>query len=232
MSWAAIPDTDIDANSALKTTTVLKQLRDNWELTAAGDASVPLASRIGLQVAYLENQPYGYIKSDGAGGGATPGCIVTPVEISSLYIFEESTTWTIPAGVRQVLVECWGAGSWGFTGFEGGCGAYLMKLVDVTPGTTMSIVVGKGGANSPLAGGPSSFSYGTGITAVNAQASGGVMNASSTASGGDINIDGGGLLPVRAGGGTSSGEGIVGAPGSGWNQSPGGDGRVSVRVIG
>lgn len=65
-----------------------------------------------------------------------------------------TATWTVPAGVRWVRVEAWGAGAGGgggssaFGGVGGGGGGYLDKLCPVTPESTVTIKVGKGSAGS------------------------------------------------------------------------------------
>lgn len=100
--------------------------------------------------------------------------------------FTSNTTWTVPQGVTEITIEAWGAGGAG--GFVeryyemvglifkrkeyhinvsagGGGGAYAKKTLQVTPGETLSIVIGKGGQNTgtPADGGYSAVSKG-GIT--------------------------------------------------------------------
>ena len=74
--------------------------------------------------------------------------------------FTTSSTWTCPAGVTSVKVECWGAGGSG-GGFSssislsggGGGGAYTVNnTVAVVPGTTYTITVGVGPAGTNLSG--------------------------------------------------------------------------------
>lgn len=70
-----------------------------------------------------------------------------PVEL----VFDASDTWTCPAGVTEVDVECWGAGggqyrySVSFGQQAGGGGAYSADTVAVSPGTTYTVTVGAGG---------------------------------------------------------------------------------------
>jgi hypothetical protein len=60
-------------------------------------------------------------------------------------------SWTCPAGVTSVNVECWGGGGGGsyvdFTtgGGGGGGGAYATRVVSVVPGQSYTIIVGNGG---------------------------------------------------------------------------------------
>ena len=83
-----------------------------------------------------------------------------------------TTTWTCPAGVTSVQVECWGGGGAGggvanvkYILAGGGAGGnYEVATVQVVPGTVYNIVVGAGGVGvlSPANGGSgsaSSFAY-------------------------------------------------------------------------
>lgn len=93
-----------------------------------------------------------------------------------------SGTWTCPAGVTSVYVECWGGGGCG--GFVmqaasddtltsaggGGAGAYAAGTVSVTPGNSYAYAVGAGGLktwyNSGEGNGGSSTFNSTSIVAV------------------------------------------------------------------
>lgn len=66
--------------------------------------------------------------------------------------FTTSGSFTIPAGVTSITVECWGAGGGGGPvipysnrGGGGGGGAYAKSVISVTPGATYSYVIGSGG---------------------------------------------------------------------------------------
>jgi hypothetical protein len=127
--------------------------------------------------------------------------------------FFASGTFTVPAGVTQVEVEVWGGGGGGGAtadgtsgsiagnaGGGGGGGAYCRKrITGLTPGATVAVTVGAGGAsvanNAGGNGGTSSFGAYCSCTGgsggpwgVNTIAPGGLGG---TASGGDINIPGG-----------------------------------------
>jgi hypothetical protein len=63
-----------------------------------------------------------------------------------------STDWVVPAGITRVRVRMWGGGGGGgafdsgvSVGGGGGSGAYAEGIVSVTPGSTYTIKVGKGG---------------------------------------------------------------------------------------
>jgi len=62
-------------------------------------------------------------------------------------------TWTVPGGVTEVTIECWGGGGGGGyigtnnnAGAGGGGGAYSKKTLSVEPCKPITIQVGKGGA--------------------------------------------------------------------------------------
>lgn len=79
------------------------------------------------------------------------------------------STWTCPAGVTSITVECWGAGGGGgFAKYQytaagsGAGGSYVNYTMPVTPGKTYNIYVGAGGAgglDSVTAGGKGGSSY-------------------------------------------------------------------------
>lgn len=133
--------------------------------------------------------------------------------------------WTCPAGINQVLVECWGAGGAGLgfvsattltSGSGGGGGAYAASVVNVVPGNVYPYVVGAGGAGAAGAGangGSTTFNGGV-ISAV-----GGTRASVATAGGagglasacvGDTKYNG-----AAGGAGFNSGVSGGGCPGSG-----------------
>jgi hypothetical protein len=84
-----------------------------------------------------------------AGGGS--------VQLTNMQVYSTPGTysWICPVGVTKVLIELWGAGGAG-AGFGngGGGGGYGKSIINVTPLTNYSVIVGSGGANN---GGKSSF---------------------------------------------------------------------------
>ena len=68
-----------------------------------------------------------------------------------------SFTWTCPANVTQVVVDCWGGGGGGGNsanntingGSGGGGGAYAKKTFSVVPGNAYYLTVGGGGTGAP-----------------------------------------------------------------------------------
>src|SRR5665647_16017 len=82
--------------------------------------------------------------------------------------YTSSGTFTVPAGVTSVTIECWGGGGAGggvksngnYGGAGGAGGAYASKVITVTPGSTYTVNVGQGGnggKNDGPAGGDSWF---------------------------------------------------------------------------
>ncbi len=67
-------------------------------------------------------------------------------------------TYVVPAGVTSVQVKLWGAGG----GSQGGSGAFVSGLLSVTPGETLTIIVGGGGTLGPTPRVLSSAAYGGG----------------------------------------------------------------------
>jgi hypothetical protein len=64
------------------------------------------------------------------------------------YDMPGSYDFVVPTGVTQLDVRSWGAGGSGgvMAGATGGGGAYIEATVDVTPGETLTVYVGEGGA--------------------------------------------------------------------------------------
>ena len=131
------------------------------------------------------------------------------------YTYNSSTTWTCPANVTAVQVECWGAGGAGGSGskpvsgnaFGGGGagGSYAKKnSVSVVPGTSYTISIGEGGVSA-------------------------ISPSLATVSGGDSWFGSGSVASCLAKGGAggqsviSSGSGIVGSGGVGSSTGSVGD---------
>jgi hypothetical protein len=155
---------------------------------------------------------------------------------SGVKTFTASATWVVPAGVSQVEVEVWGGGSgtyaststWASGGGSGG--GYARKLVTgLTPGQSIAVTVGVGGAMGttagavPTAGGTSSF--GTYVSATGGSlnslvaSTGDVRNGAwppGNGSNGDVNLYGSaGLAGVGNQGGMGGASAIGGSQNSG-----------------
>jgi hypothetical protein len=166
------------------------------------------------------------------GNGYTPG--------SQTYATAGSYTWTCPAGVTSVTVECIGGGGRGFQyeygtsngGGGGGGGGYAKSVRSVSPGSSYSLyvggseedswfistatVLGTAGGRGPLDGGGTGGS-GSGGTGFQLSYSGGAGGAKSSDY---YNYYGGG----GGGGASSSG---AGSGGSGQSGGAGGSGGPS-----
>lgn len=133
-----------------------------------------------------------------------------------------SGTFTVPAGVTQITVECWGAGGGGSSinannrrGGGGGGGAYARSVLNVSPDQVFNVNVGTGGMQNTSGG---STSFGNLVVAEGGQAgqnnnSGGGSGGQASASTGQVRYSGGN----GGGGGTVSSGGGGGAAGSGGN---------------
>lgn len=141
----------------------------------------------------------------------------------SQVVMTQSGPFVVPAGVTSITLELIGAGGNGASngGGGGGGGAYVRGTANVSPGQTISIVVGEGGSElATIAGGLGMFANaGQNATTVpNPNLGGG--GAGGTGVGGQINRSGG------AGGGgywTYFGGGGGGAAGPTGNGTAGGN---------
>lgn len=180
--------------------------------------------------------------------------------------------WTIPADVTKVLAFCTGAGGGGgysandgleangSHGGGGGAGGTAIKFYAVTPGESVSIVVGASGAGASSAGavdvdgsagGDSSISIGTPARVITGSGGGGGKGGGTAygaapggATGGDVNLVGGsGVTGNRKGGdggasfwqggsvATSTPSAAYGGGGGQGSGSPGGDGKTGSRGL-
>jgi prepilin-type N-terminal cleavage/methylation domain-containing protein len=180
------------------------------------------------------NEPGG-TSTAGIGDNATHGLVS--------FTSVGSTTWTVPAGVTvaQVLVVAGGGGGgWSGGGGGGGGGVIYQSGYSVTPGASLNVTVGAGGAGGVfntapyigLNGGNSVFDA---LTAIGGGGGGSdyvLANAPSGGSGGGAGRNGyaGGTATAGQGcngGGTNTGSGGGGAGGIGQN-GPGGVGGNGV----
>ena len=110
---------------------------------------------------YAEPLPVSAIALRAAASAQATGALVvaldaTPVLSVSTFVYNSSVTGTVPykvpPGVRQLRVRLWGAGGGGGGGsavpayrHPGGGGAFVRGVIDVTPGETLQLVLGRGG---------------------------------------------------------------------------------------
>lgn len=80
-------------------------------------------------------------------------------------------SWSVPAGVTTVFVQCWGGGGGGSNMTGGGSGGYIAAKIPVNNSSSVSLVVGAGGFSSSwdggttngITGGSTSFTF-AGVT--------------------------------------------------------------------
>ena len=159
---------------------------------------------------------------------ASPAAFTAPIPSQTIVPFSyvgADQTFVVPSGVTSLKVKLWGAGG----GSAGGSGAFVTGDLAVTPGETLTLIVGQGGIDSS-----SATTYGGGggggDQATSTPGSGGGRSAirrmttevvtASAGGRGHIGGNGGG-----AGGLTLGGDGVTGLPGDagkGGTQTAGG----------
>ena len=150
----------------------------------------------------------------------------------SHQIFTTSGSFTVPAGVSVVVVQCWGAGGGGSSitdngvaGGGGGGGAYASALVSVVPNNSYSLVVGTGGAANSN-GGNSTFNTNSVIAAGGNGAS---SNSSIAGEGGTVANSTG--TTKQAGGNGANGD-VANSGGGGGAAGTSGSGNSAVTNTG
>jgi uncharacterized protein (TIGR02145 family) len=156
---------------------------------------------------------------------------------ASPYTVPATGTYTIPAGVTSITVQCWGGGGGGggakynfftasFDAGGGGGGGYATATFTVNPGDVISVSVGASGTagttggGSGGAGGTSSVTY----TVVKAAATGGAGGIGVIQNSSGIQGAGGNGGTATTGTGFTGGKGGAGFPGSSFDVGGGGGG--------
>ena len=122
-----------------------------------------------------------------------------------LQTFNASGTFTAPAGVTRVVVDCYGGGGRGSTrssngqGGGGGGGAYASSVITVVPGNNYTVNVGTGSSSGTVPGGDSWF-----ISVGTVMAKGGNSVADNVSTGGAGGAAVSCVGPVRLSGGTGA----------------------------
>jgi RHS repeat-associated protein len=148
--------------------------------------------------------------------------------------FISTGTWTAPAGVLAVQIECRGGGGGGGIGGDsgagssggGGGGAYARRAtIPVTPGNSYAVTVGGGGVHSGGDGGLSSFVGDGGASCVAAGGKGVVNSHSQGGAGGAVADSTGDVGAIFAGGRGGDGWGFANGSGGG-----GGEGACAAQA--
>lgn len=164
-----------------------------------------------------------------------------PLVFTSIYTYTTGVYqyYTVPAGITSVIVLMWGAGGGGISGYTpctGGSGACIQGSLAVTPGETLTIVVGLGGQTSQ-SGTPTDAMGGGGPGYNGTRGYGGGRSAIQRTAGSDIvTVGGGGGSDINyynvagaasASGSASGGFGGLASGGGGTQTSGGGGGTQS-----
>lgn len=174
------------------------------------------------------------------------GSVASPGSGSQTFTTPGKYDFTVPSGVTRVNAACWGAGGSSAAGNAaypqgGGGGAFTLGTLDVSPGQSLSVVVGAGGAEvtgteDGISGENSSVtdpSSGAAVTALGG--GGGVYSSSPGANNGGISTGANILTSIPGGiggtGGTSPDDSGGGGGGAG-SGGPGGNGQADGGVGG
>ena len=129
-----------------------------------------------------------------------------------------SQTWNVPNNVNLIYVKLWGAGggsAWSTGDGPGGGGGFVSGYLSVTPGSTLTIIVGQGGGAGG-SGSATANAYGGGGAGTTYSGGGGGRSAIQITAGVDAVTAGGGAGGCRddwrMGGG--GGGGLIGAAGA------------------
>lgn len=141
---------------------------------------------------------------------------------STFFTTTGAQTFTVPAGVTQIIAECYGAGGGGGAGGSGGGngaggGAYSQQVLTVVPGSTVWINVGLGGTGGAILNGSGTAGGDTWLNIAS--------NAIPTLTSQGALAKGGGL---GAGNGGTAGAGGAAASGVGTIKNSGGAGGTNV----
>jgi hypothetical protein len=162
----------------------------------------------------------------------------------SVYFTSTGTTqtWTVPAGVSSVSIKEWGAGGGGGSSnyaSSGGGGGYTFDVLPVTPGETLTIIVGSGG-QAKNAGQSGAFGGGGSANGYNGGQGGGGGRSEVRGQAGTVTAGGGGgggctyaaVDQAGAGGGTTGASDAQGSAAGGTQLAGGSGGNPGVQYKG
>jgi hypothetical protein len=150
--------------------------------------------------------------------------------------YTSNGTFTVPAGITSIKVECWGAGGSGggstantvYGGGGGAGGSYANKVVTVIPGNTYTVTVGgvtTGSTSAGVKGNPSWFGT-AGTVYAEGGAGGAAPNGGNVAGGTGTTSTSIGTI-IYAGGNGAGGTAALGGAGGGGAGSTGAGGNAA-----
>jgi hypothetical protein len=210
-----------------------------WTFSQTDSTSYTTASAtMALRAALVSVPVYGNLKNSGIWNlQAVYGTVYIP---PGQQLFTSSQSFVVPGGVTQISAVAVGGGGGGSGGdggrgeanIGGGGGGLAYGTFAVTPGETLTVVVGAGGTSVSLgsgtAGGISSIARGATILLGGGGGAGGQERTNTAAAGGAIS--GTGLVGGGAGGASGAGttaSGGSGGGGAGGYSAAGGAGGTS-----
>jgi len=150
--------------------------------------------------------------------------------------FTQSGTFTVSAGVTHVIVEMWGAGGGGGDGGTsilyqnlncpggtaglGGSGGYTRAVLAVTPGTTYTVTIGRGGGFTTAGTSTQFLDPSNNVLASAGGGQGGTSGTNATYSNGGLTCNNGGDGLPGAGGSGGVGTNFIGRNGNGGGGAP------------
>ena len=163
-------------------------------------------------------------------GGTTSAVVALAVEPPSFTV-PGAYMWTVPAGVTTIQVVATGGGGGGGAGSPGGNGGVVTATLNVSPGATLQLYVGGGGAVGTnfggAGGGSSNVNAGTANQIIAGGGGGGGVGTGGNGNGGNGGNGGGdGGNGGIGGSGNAGSDGIAGGNGNGGPGGAGSNGSI------
>lgn len=198
--WVTASGTLGNRSIAVAMATITLQATDNGSVSSYTIASGALPTGVSLSSGgIISGTPttggtftFTVNATDNAGGSTARSFSLGITGPLTLGTTGSDQSFIVPAGVSTISVKLWGGGGGGSRSAygRGGGGAFINANMTVTPGETLTVIVGGGGAINAGGAGNGTASYG-----------GGGVGASNTSSGYVMYVgSGGGRSAIRRGG--------------------------------